>query len=264
VRCNGQNWLIDRDGSGGLIPCPVCKVVQRDRIALLSRMNWLDARMKTWRFANYDQDVPGGRDGYLAVHGFCRDVIETWQECQKESRPFTMLNCKRGRWCVALYGMYGAGKTHLLASMINACAERAIPAIYAFAPDLWKHLGCVANPDDAIDYEARLVAMCQVPVLALDEPGGLVDADGDARVTHAARMRRTHIIEYRYANNLPTVIADQRDPDLWNDDRIADRIKEGINDAIYQDVPKSYRRRHETPEHAAETWAQVWDKGEGE
>lgn len=261
--CGGSRWLIDREHGGGLKPCPVCKEVERDRIALLSRMNWLNLRMQRWTFENYDQDVDGVLAGLEMVRGFCDDIIATWRHCLERSQPFSMNDCGQGRWCVTLWGGYGSGKTHLLAAVVNACTKATVPAVYALSEPLWEHLGCVRNPDENLNFEARLVALCQVPVLCLDEPGGLVNAAGDAQLTAAARKKRTRIIEYRYANLLPTIIADQRNPDQWGDDRIADRILEGINDAVFHDLPESYRRRvpaelaHDTPER-------VWDRGEDE
>lgn len=233
---------------GQLKPCDECRVVERERQQVADGASQLGERMRRWTFENYDLQVPGVRAGFLAVREFAEKIVEA--EAMRGARPLTLEPA-----LYTLWGMFGTGKTHLGAALVNYCTERGIRALFCDGPNLWPFLGATMDRNEEISFEARFAAVANVPVLVLDEPGGLVNAYGVAELTQGAAARRARLIDHRYRGGLPTLILDQRHPSEWGDPRLAERLLSWESVCINHETPESYRIR--LP-------GDPWGRGEGE
>lgn len=88
---------------------------------------------------------PGNKD----AAGACKDVA---------------YRGKKG-WLV-IHGVYGCGKTHLLAATVNACIERKMPAVYFSLAGLLDRLRSSYNDEN---YDEVMDRLETVDVLAIDE-----------------------------------------------------------------------------------------------
>lgn len=247
-RCRDTGVVLSRppsadnawQGNQLIVPCPDCQQYHQRRMQQLAERSGMTPHIrKRWTFATYDyQTVPLVEAGYRAVRRFADDIKHAWKRKRSPS-DFELGDY----WCVTLYGPFGGGKSHLGYALLNELHAHGVPALRMFALDLWPYLGCVAEPDPAVDYEARLREVAEVPVLVLDEPGGRVNDNFQVEpLTPAAFSRRTRIIEHRWEHRLPTLLLDQRDPDDWGDPATADRIHTYGNPCIQHGPIESYRR----------------------
>ena len=104
-------------------------------------------------------------DGWLATATFetlrvPRELLEVIQACKLLAR-------QPMRW-ITLWGMFGSGKTHLLAATVNAALEQRRPAVYMTTADLVAAArSAVGEGGDAFEMLVR--ELSDVQLLALDE-----------------------------------------------------------------------------------------------
>lgn len=115
---------------------------------------------------------------------------------------------------VALWGVAGVGKSHLLSLMVETLAKRGIEVLYRTEAQLFEELQDFANAD------LRWEKLCRVPVLAVDDIGA-------SRLTDWRQDRFAALVDRRYSRELPLLIATNVPPQGW-----ADRFGERTNSRL--------------------------------
>jgi DNA replication protein DnaC len=101
-------------------------------------------------------------------------------------------------WLV-LTGPSGCGKTHLAAAIANHCIENNRPVFYITTSDLLDHLRSTFNPSSEIPYDEFFEQVRNTSLLVLDDLGAQSS-------TPWAKEKLEQLLNYRYSNQLPTVI----------------------------------------------------------
>ena len=101
-------------------------------------------------------------------------------------------------WLV-LTGPSGCGKTHLVAAIANHCIENNRSVFYITTPDLLDHLRSSFNPNSDIPYDEFFEQVRNRPLLILDDLGAQSS-------TPWAKEKLEQLLNYRYSNQLPTII----------------------------------------------------------
>ena len=120
---------------------------------------------------------------------------------------------------LCLMGDYGAGKTHLAASIANDLNERGKDVMFATAPDLLDYLRQAFDPQSRSRFDKRFQAILGIPILVLDDLSL-------AGATAWSKEKLFQIIDYRYLSRSPTVIttADTRQTIEEDSPRLATRL----------------------------------------
>ena len=153
----------------------------RQRLFSLSRLD----ELKEYTFDNFN---PQGRVG---IGGQQRQSLE---------RAFTQAEAYAdvlSGW-LFLKGGYGCGKTHLAAAIANAAVEAGVPTLFLTVPDLLDQLRYAYGSED-VTFEDRFEQVRTAPLLVLDD-------FGTQSATAWAREKLFQILNYRYINQVPTVI----------------------------------------------------------
>lgn len=159
--------------------------------------------------------------------------ISSLQEARNAAEEFS--NNLQG-WLL-LEGTYGCGKTHLAAAIANAAVQRGVPTLFITVPDLLDSLRfAYGNPETT--FEARFEEIRNADLLVMDD-------FGTQNATAWAQEKLFQIINYRYINNLPTVIT----TNLILDE-IESRIRSRLQDSDFVQhiriFAPDYRRPKET------------------
>ncbi len=101
-------------------------------------------------------------------------------------------------WLV-LSGPSGCGKTHLVSAIANQCIENDHPVFYITTPDLLDYLRSSFNPNSDLPYDEFFEQVRNTPLLILDDLGAQSS-------TPWAKEKLEQLLNYRYNNQLPTVI----------------------------------------------------------
>lgn len=72
-------------------------------------------------------------------------------------------------WFLSLFGLYGVGKTRLLACIVNAGRGAGLPSLYMTTAGLLSHLRATYAPDASLGFDAVWDRVTTVRILALDE-----------------------------------------------------------------------------------------------
>jgi DNA replication protein DnaC len=172
---------------GWIYRCPACNT--GDNLSRkLQKMSQLTGWLEDATFAHYEI-VDGNRE---AAHA-CMQIASAG---------------KKG-WLV-IYGSYGCGKTHLLASTVRACIERKIPAVYFTSANLLDRLRAGYNDDSHDELMDRLEA---IDLLAIDE----FDID-KIHTTPWALSKLYQLLDARYRHVLTktTLFSMQYEPKLYD------------------------------------------------
>jgi DNA replication protein DnaC len=151
-----------------------------------------------------------------------------------------------------LFGQPGAGKSHIVIAVGAALLNRKdnpIPVVYMPYFESMRELK--ANTMDDEYYNSLLNRYSRAKLLIIDDlfkdkmrNGELIKG---ASITEADMKHIYPILNYRYANYLPTVFSTECTPLILNelDEALAGRILEtcGDNMAIFQDKKYNYRMR---------------------
>jgi DNA replication protein DnaC len=136
-------------------------------------------------------------------------------------------------WLV-LTGTYGCGKTHLAAAIANHRAEMGyqVPR-FEVVPDLMDHLRATFGPRSRTSLDRRFEGVKKSGLLILDDLG-------TQNMTPWAREKLYQLFNYRYNNELPTVITT---PELKGeiDPRLLSRIQDRRLSVICAITAPSYR-----------------------
>ena len=117
---------------------------------------------------------------------------------------------------MVLAGPSGCGKTHLAAAIANERIRLGKPALYKTTPDLLDDLRAGFNPEHEIPYNQSFEIVRNAPLLVLDDFG--VQSG-----TPWAKEKLDQLIDYRYSQQLPTVITTGNPLDHL-DERIGSRL----------------------------------------
>lgn len=212
---------------GRLEPC-VCRsneVAQNARQRLYEMSN-LD-RLSHLTFENF-RALGNPKAEFIAPQ-----EISSLQEAKDASENF--FRSLQG-WLL-LEGAYGCGKTHLAAAIANAAVHSGIPTLFITVPDLLDSLRfAYGNPETT--FEARFNEIKNADLLVMDD-------FGTQNATAWAQEKLFQIINYRYINQLPTVIT----TNLILDE-IESRIRSRLQDSDFVQhiriIAPDYRRPKET------------------
>ena len=137
-----------------------------------------------------------------------------------------------GGW-LFLQGGYGCGKTHLAAAIANSAVGRGVPTLFLTVPDLLDQLRFAYSSED-VTFEERFEQVRTAPLLLLDD-------FGTQSATAWAREKLFQILNYRYINQIPTVVT----TNLLLDE-IEGRMRSRLSDpelvALVQILAPDYRR----------------------
>jgi DNA replication protein DnaC len=101
-------------------------------------------------------------------------------------------------WLV-LSGSFGAGKTHLAASIGNYCSAMGVQVVFWVVPDLLDYLRATFGPNASTSYDRSFEEVKRAPLLILDDLG-------TQTTTPWAKEKLFQLFNYRYIAGLPTVI----------------------------------------------------------
>ena len=101
-------------------------------------------------------------------------------------------------WLVII-GPSGCGKTHLAAAIANECISYKKPAFYVTTPDLLDHLRASFSPGSEMPYDEFFEQVRNASLLIIDDFGAQSS-------TPWAKEKLDQLLNYRFANQLPTVI----------------------------------------------------------
>lgn len=120
-------------------------------------------------------------------------------------------------WLV-LHGSYAVGKTHLAAAIANHNVQQGVPVVFVTVLDLMDHLRQTFNPKAPVSFDERFHMIREAKLLVLDDLS-------TANASSWAKEKLFQIIDYRYINQLPTVITFS-DPINQVDQRMMSRISD--------------------------------------
>lgn len=217
--CGGAGFLrrdvpVNHPDFGRAVPCS-CK--KQETLPALQKWSGLGSSTQVWTLENF----PGDRETLKAA---------------KEA-----LAQKHGIW-VFWSQAFGTGKTGILVSMIQACWQANLPALYQSVPAMLDRLR--ASYADG-DYDGLMSELKEIPVLALDEfhrwhdnarrkPTQVDDGD-KAEGSHSwAEEKIFQIVEERYLHwdERLTLVATNRNPDKGDLDPIASRFSDSLRSRI--------------------------------
>ncbi len=101
-------------------------------------------------------------------------------------------------WLV-LSGPSGSGKTHLAAAVVNECIKQGKPALFISIPELLDRLRSAYSPASEIPYDEFFDQVRSATLLVLDDLGAQT-------ATPWAKEKLDQLLNYRFNNELPTVI----------------------------------------------------------
>lgn len=154
----------------------------KDKLFKLSNL----AALKDLTFETFK---PSGRVG------LGKQQAESLEQAFNHAKNFS--NTLKG-WLLIL-GRYGCGKTHLAASIANFVVGLGIPTIFLTVPDLLDWLRFSYSDSTSSSFEERFEEIRNVPLLVMDD-------FGTQNATPWAQEKLFQIVNYRYINQLPTVL----------------------------------------------------------
>jgi DNA replication protein DnaC len=218
--CGNKRFVIDR--SGAVKPCPDCDVAQKWRVRAVSAFSSSSEFTRKMTFFNFKTAFNSEENPIL-------------KRCLIASERFAA--DPAGKWLV-MWGERGTGKTHLCAAVDNHLYQTRTPSLFITMPDL------LASLRQAMDFEknteqesytGRMRLFKNAPVLILDDLGAETGSAWSDGVLF-------EILDFRYRNRLPTMIATNINPDDF-DPRIASRMQDREFCTVVENAAPDYRRR---------------------
>jgi len=229
-KCGNKRFVLGADDT--LKPCNACGVAAERMVHAMSAYSSANGRATEQTFANFRVDWEGHPNVSLVQAKMAAEEFT--------HSPFGFL---------VLWGERGNGKSHLCAAIYNGLREKKRAVIFVKMSRLAAsvkrlYTDAVAQAENTTA-DAWLDKYCQAPVLLIDDIGA------DNYSTHDDGILST-IVDYRYANQLPTVFVsnwDVRDTDTAGtlNIRFDPRIVSRWNDVDFSNVvltaAADYRQR---------------------
>ncbi|SKB01045.1 DNA replication protein DnaC [Caloramator quimbayensis] len=232
--CKDTGWIINEDGT-----CKRCKCYEKDVITRLWKNFGInpDEVKKLNEYAPYDELTKKARDKAI-------NYIKNFEDIRQ---------CKENSF--GLFGQPGAGKTHIIVAIGAALLNMDPPVKVVYMPYLEAMKSLKANVQDE-EYYIRLCGRYQMAeVLIIDDlfkdkvkNGKFIKINGQFIGLTEADMKHIYpIINYRYINNLPTLISTECTPDMLIDldEALAGRLIEkcGDNMVVFNGQKYNYRMK---------------------
>jgi DNA replication protein DnaC len=198
---------------GKALPCQ-CKLNERAvrRREALLRISNLGALAEK-SFETFHLRVPGVQQGYQAALEFAIHP-KGW---------------------LLLLGPYGCGKTHLAAAIANMHLARGFVVLFSAVPDLLDHLRSTFAPTSEVVYDELFSLMREAELLVLDDLG-------TQNPTPWANEKLFQLLNYRYHQQLPTVITSNNQGLEILDERLRSRLEDrGLVRTVVFEQAKDYR-----------------------
>lgn len=231
--CGNKRFVLGADDK--LKPCNACGVAAERMVAAMSAYSSANGRATEQTFSNFRVDWEGHPNVSLVQAKIAAEEFT--------HSPFGFL---------VLWGERGNGKSHLCAAIYNGLRERKLAVIFAnmskLADSVKRLYTDAVAQAEGISASERLDKYCQAPVLLIDDIGA-----GNYSL-HDDGILST-IVDYRYANQLPTVFVsnwDVRETDAAGrpNTRFDPRIVSRWNDVDFSNVvltaAADYRQRART------------------
>lgn len=219
---NTPGWVraevaLDHPDFGKALPCPTCRKA-------VPKVDYLRTRLpKKLRNADQEDDrmPPGATPAQLAAKDVAMRTVMAWGASLEDDKP---------AWLV-LVGPYGTGKSRAGARAMIERAKLGQLGAYVRVPDL---LGRLRGGMGEGDYEDLIEGYRQCALLFVDDLG----VENFTRWTDEALYR---ILDHRYSEELPTIIASNVSPDEL-EGRVSDRMRDpSVSEVVKFEWP-SYRR----------------------
>jgi DNA replication protein DnaC len=218
--CGNKRFVLGGDGE--VKPCPKCDVAQQwkvDSLKPFSSRSQVSARQT---FFNFKTRFGGDDDEFLL-------------DCLHTAEDFA--NAPQGKWLV-MWGERGAGKSHLCAAVDNHLQQSGTPSLFITMPDLLASLKQAMELQTNTEqetYSGRMKTFKTAPVLILDDLGAETSGAWSDGVLF-------EILDYRYRNRLPTMIATNINPDNF-EPRVASRLQDTSLSIVIENAAPDFRRR---------------------
>lgn len=205
---------INHPSFGRLYACE-CKRREQDerRAEELRTLSNLDV-FAAHTFDDFDTTIDGVEEAFQAALAFAEEPAHRW---------------------LFLWGPCGVGKTHLAVAIAKHARQwHQMQVYFDVVPDLLDHLRATFDPRSGTGYDERFALIRSAQLLILDDLG-------TENATPWAREKLYQIINYRYSEQMPTVITsnvDQRKVD----DRIMSRILDHRLTQYVEVDAEDYRR----------------------
>jgi DNA replication protein DnaC len=199
---------------GDVFPCD-CREQEREarHVEDLRRLSNLGAFLHH-DFASFDPYVDGVEEAYGVARAYADDP-QGW---------------------LFFHGGCGAGKTHLaVAIALHVMEHKGMSVLFAVVPDLLDHLRSTFDPSSPVGYDKRFEDVRNAGLLILDDLG-------TENATPWAKEKLYQIFNYRYNEQLPTVVTSNHNFDRI-EERVLSRLLDGrVNRYLAMDA-QDYRRR---------------------
>jgi len=202
--CGGSGWIIEEVNGRRFAKRCRCQFESFSRTYLSS--SGIPARYKSCKFKNYSPQTPY----QLRALKFCREFFFLY--------PFV----ERG---ILLYGPPGTGKTHLAAATLRNIIEyKGLKGTFCDFRNLLIEL---KNSFSSSESTGEILdSVRKAPLLVLDDVGA-------ERNTEWAKEILGEIINYRYTQNLPTIITTNLRFDLYTDDSFSAKFDTRTESRLY-------------------------------
>lgn len=224
--CDGLGYVradlpVGHPRFGELFPCPgengrECPVVAHQRRERYDKLNmaaqipagYQALTFDNWReLAQYPEYMEGKQDAYGAALAFIAARDDGYRFSMDDAAEMVDLDTPEidtgKRNSIVYYGAPGLGKTSLAVSIARYLLDNGEAVVYVQLTQFFDALKKTFAEDALEDEDDVLRRYQQAPVLVIDEFH--VDA-GKVGKTDWRRGRAYDLINYRYANQLPTVI----------------------------------------------------------
>ena len=221
--CDGLGYVraalpVGHPQFGQLFPCPgengrECPVVAHQRRERYDKLNmaaqipagYQALTFDNWReLAQYPEYMEGKQDAYGAALAFVAARGDGYHFSMDDAAEMVDLDTPEidtgKRNSIVYYGAPGLGKTSLAVSIARYLLDNGEAVVYVQLTQFFDALKKTFAEDAAEDEDDVLRRYQQPPVLVIDE------FHVDAGKTDWRRGRAYDLINYRYSNQLPTVI----------------------------------------------------------